>query len=269
LLPGDRVIVVVGLGNMGLALARRLRMLGREVLGVDPLEPRRQAFSILAGGGAAAALGEVPWARVERVLVVVRTAEQMQEVVTGVVAHAERAGLQRLPVMVVTTIAPEHAAWLAQVGSPSVRIIENPITGGEAPALMGAQTAMLAGPVEPADLDFLRDGLMEAVIVFDTYGQPALAKLLNNLLCAYNLASFGAVLAIAEEHGLDPVKLRQVVVRGSGASYSARAVAEIIGDLLAKDVHLAESLLGSAPAVSPDGVEGVLASIRGLLAPRT
>jgi hypothetical protein len=43
---------------------------------------------------------------------------------------------------------------------------------------------------------------------------------------------------------------------------------EIIGDLLAKDVGLAEDALGAAPAVLPAEVETALAGIRKLLAAR-
>jgi hypothetical protein len=59
----------------------------------------------------------VPWAEVERVLVVVWTEEQMRKAVTEVTAAAEAAGLRKLPVMVITTITPEQARWLSGIES--------------------------------------------------------------------------------------------------------------------------------------------------------
>jgi 3-hydroxyisobutyrate dehydrogenase-like beta-hydroxyacid dehydrogenase len=179
---------------------------------------------------------------------------------------AARAGrAHRLPVHVVTTMTPDEARRLVSEGE-AIRLIENPLTGGEAPALMGAQTSMIAGDYLPADVEFLRDGLMEEVVAFDALGEPALAKLLNNLACAYNASVFATVLELGDRQGLDLEKLRRVVVRGSGTSFSARAIVEIIGDLLAKDVALAEAALGPAPPVLASGIESRLAAARSLLA---
>jgi 2-hydroxy-3-oxopropionate reductase len=260
------MIVVVGLGNMGLALARRLHMREREVVGVDVAEGRRTVWSVLTGRPAVARVDELDWPAVERVILVVRTAAQVEETLPGIRAGAEAAQLTRLPVHVITTITPDDARRLVKHASPALRIIENPLTGGEAPALMGTQTSMIAGEYEQTDVDFLRDGLMEEVVTFDAYGKPALAKLLNNLACAYNAAVFATVLGLGQERGLDVEKLRRVVVRGSGTSYSARAIVEIIGDLLAKDVALAESYIGPAPPVSAADIEAQLAAARTLLA---
>lgn len=260
------MLAVVGLGNMGLALARRLKMRGREVIGVDIADDRREIWRLLAAGVAIARLDDLDWQRVQRVLVVVRTAEQLFAALPEIRAGAEAAGLRELPVHVVTTLTPAEARRLPEFKSPAVRLLENPLTGGEAPALMGAQTSMLAGEHRPADVEFLLDGLMEEVVTFDAYGEPALAKLLNNLACAYNAAVFATVVQLAHDHGLDATRFKRVVVRGSGASYSARAITEIIGDLLAKDVRLAEQAVGPAPAVAPAGIEAQLAAARALLA---
>jgi 3-hydroxyisobutyrate dehydrogenase-like beta-hydroxyacid dehydrogenase len=256
------MIAVVGLGNMGLALARRLVMRGREVAGVDPDQRRLTVWSVLSGQTGVATVDDLDWSRVERVLLVVRTEGQLSEALAAVRRKAEEAGLRSIPVHVITTITPPVAKALVDHASPALRIIENSITGGEAPALMGTQTALLAGDFNAADVAFLRDGLMEVVVTFDQLGEPALAKLLNNLTCAYNLAAFGAVVKLGADHGLDVGKLSSVIIHGSGESYSARTVFSMIGDLLAKDVSLATSFIGAAPLVDPDGIEAQLAELR-------
>jgi 3-hydroxyisobutyrate dehydrogenase-like beta-hydroxyacid dehydrogenase len=259
------MIVVVGLGNMGLALARRLKMRGREVVGVDPDAARVTVWKILSGLAGVATIDEVDWPSVERVLIVVRTADQLWVSLAAVRKHAEKAGLRGLPLHVITTITPPEAKRLVEFSSPALRLIENSITGGEAPALLGIQTALLAGDFIDADVAFLRDGLMEVIVTFDQLGEPALAKLLNNLACAYNLASFGAIVKLGADNGLDVGKLSNVIVHGSGESYSARVVFSMIGDLLAKDVNLAKSFIGEAPLVDPDGIEAQLKELRARL----
>jgi 3-hydroxyisobutyrate dehydrogenase-like beta-hydroxyacid dehydrogenase len=189
----------------------------------------------------------------------------MMEAMAEIRRLGESAGLRGIPVHVITTITPETARRLPEHASAALRIIENPITGGEAPALLGTQTAMLAGDYNEADIDFLRDGLMEEVVTFDAYGEPALAKLLNNLTCAYNLAAFGAVMELAERAGLNARKLGQVLNHGSGESYAGRMVVSMMGDLLAKDVDLAKTAVGQPPLVDPDGIEAQLAETRARL----
>jgi 3-hydroxyisobutyrate dehydrogenase-like beta-hydroxyacid dehydrogenase len=78
------VIVVVGLGNMGLALARRLKMRGHEVVGVDPDAARVTVWKVLSGQSGVSKVDEVDWPSVQRVLVVVRTADQLWDSLAGV-----------------------------------------------------------------------------------------------------------------------------------------------------------------------------------------
>jgi 3-hydroxyisobutyrate dehydrogenase-like beta-hydroxyacid dehydrogenase len=259
------MIVVVGLGNMGLALARRLKMRGREVIGVDPDAARVTVWKVLSGQPGVPTIDQIDWPTVDRVLIVVRTADQLWDALAAVRKHAERVGLRGVPIHVITTITPPEAKRLVEFASPALRVIENSITGGEAPALLGIQTALLAGDFTDADVAFLRDGLMEVIVTFDELGEPALAKLLNNLACAYNLASFGAIVKLGADNGLDVGKLSNVIVHGSGESYSARVVFSMIGDLLAKDVNLAKSFIGEAPLVDPDGIEAQLLELRARL----
>src|SRR5450759_2969503 len=106
------MIVVVGLGNMGLALARRLKMRGRQVVGVDPDPARVTVWNVLSGQVGVPTLDEVDWPSVERVLIVVRTADQLWDSLAGVRKHAEKAGLRGMPLHVITTITPPEAKRL-------------------------------------------------------------------------------------------------------------------------------------------------------------
>ena len=251
---------------MGLALARRLTMKGYRVLGIDPDPERRQVWTILSRQKAAALASEVPWREVDRVLVVVRLPSHVEATLPEIVGCLAAADRRAVPVHVITTLTPEEARRIPAHSHPAVRLIEDPVTGGEPPALQGIQTAMLAGEFEDSDIVFLKESLMEEVVTFSSYGEPALVKLLNNLACSYNLAVFGTVLKLGVDAGLEPAKLHRVINRGSGSSFSSRAAIEIIGDLLTKDVAQAVEAVGEPPLVSATGVEEHLRKVREILA---
>jgi 3-hydroxyisobutyrate dehydrogenase-like beta-hydroxyacid dehydrogenase len=223
-------------------------------------------WTILAGRPAVASAAEVPWLDVERVLVVVRLPPQVDELLPQIVAGLKEADKHGVPVHVVTTLTPDEARRIPSHADPAVRLIEDPLTGGEPLALQGVQTAMLAGDFNDADVAFLRESLMEEVVTFAEYGEPALVKLLNNLACSYNLATFATVLKLGVDAGIEPTKLQRVINRGSGASFSSRAAVEIIGDLLAKDVAQAVEAVGDPPLVSGTRVEEHLRAVRETLA---
>jgi 3-hydroxyisobutyrate dehydrogenase-like beta-hydroxyacid dehydrogenase len=104
--------------------------------------------------------------------------------------------------------------------------------------------------------------VFDEVVCFSDYGEASLAKLLNNLACAYHVAVLDELMNIAEQRGLDPRALRQVMILGSGSSYAASIIADVMGDLLAKDVELAASYVGRLPLIGVDGIEQRLARAR-------
>jgi 3-hydroxyisobutyrate dehydrogenase-like beta-hydroxyacid dehydrogenase len=66
------LIAVIGLGNIGIALATRLAETGQDVRGVDLLAERRDLWRDRSGLEAADHLSRLPWEQVRHVLVIVR-----------------------------------------------------------------------------------------------------------------------------------------------------------------------------------------------------
>jgi len=245
----NRGVGLIGVGNMGLAMALRLRELGAEVH-VRDIDPAREALAVAAGAHAAATPAGLA-ARSAVVIVAVVDAAQTEAVLFG--ADGAIAALRPAAcVLLCPTIAPASTeALAARIVAAGVDAIDAPMSGGPARARAGSMSLMVAC----ADAVFERQrGLLESLAdpVFRIGTRPgdgARAKLVNNLVAAINLAGAAEALALAERIGLDGAAVLDVIERSSGQSWIAsdRLRRALAGDLaprahttlLAKDSGLA------------------------------
>ena len=253
-----QAVGVVGVGNMGLAMALRLRDLGREVH-VRDIDPAREALAVDAGARIAATPAALA-ARCDAVVIAVVDAAQSEEVLYG----ADGAAASLRPgacVVLCPTIAPARTeAIAARLAKLSIDAIDAPMSGGPARARAGTMSLMVAC----ADAAFERhrallDALADPVFrIGERPGDGARAKLVNNLLAAVNLAGAAEAIALAERVGLDPARMLDVIERSSGQSWIAsdRMRRAIAGDfaprahttLLARDSALALEMAAAAAA---------------------
>ena len=90
-----------------------------------------------------------------------------------------------------------------------------------------------------------------------SYGQPALVKLLNNALGTYNLAATARMLNLAAQLGVAAKGLFEVIGVSTGKSWMSDNFIDVQYDLLLKDVDLLRGEIGSLPAADlNDGIEG-------------
>jgi 3-hydroxyisobutyrate dehydrogenase-like beta-hydroxyacid dehydrogenase len=261
------VVVVIGLGNLGFAIARRLLIRGQDVVAVDLAPDRREAWRAVTGLEARPDLDAVPWDAVDRALVVVRLTHQAEAVLEQL---RDRTPGRDLGCLVVTTLEPSFARTLGRFDGAGRRIVETPVSGGELGALGGKLTVMAAGSLTDDDRTFLRTTIAQQLVVFPELGQPTLAKLLNNVAAAYNARVLAEVLLLAEGAGLDPRRFFEVLLTSSGGSWMASGFLELVDDLLDKDVALLRESLGGLPAVTlgpDDDLVGRLCEARRLLTP--
>jgi 3-hydroxyisobutyrate dehydrogenase len=109
----------------------------------------------------------------------------------------------------------------ARVHERGARLIDAPVSGGVAGALAGTLTIMVGGAEE--DLARCRpalESLGKDVIRVGDVGAGHAVKALNNLLSATSLLVSAEALATAQEFGLDPQVVLDVVNRSSGRSWS-------------------------------------------------
>jgi 3-hydroxyisobutyrate dehydrogenase len=246
----------IGIGNMGLAMALRLRELGQPVV-VRDIDGGREARAAAAGAEVAASPAAVA-ARCDAVIVVVVDARQTEDVLFGPGGAHEtlRAGQA---VLLCPTIAPEDTErFAARLAERGVDVIDAPMSGGPARARAGRMSLMVAcGDAAAARWQALLDALADPVFRAGTRpGDGARTKLVNNLLAAVNLAGAAEALALAERVGLDPARVQAVIERSSGQSWigSDRMARALSGDLaprahtalLRKDAALAVAMAEAA-----------------------
>ncbi len=242
---GEPASGVIGLGNMGGRIARRIRDAGLAVRGFD----RSAAQIANAGVPGAASIAELA-AGAGIVFLSLPDSTAVEEVVLG------EGGLLAcaLPGQVVvdlSTAAPSSTVRIhAALGERGVAYVDAGISGGAAAAEAGTLTIMAGGAPEP---------LARAAPVLATFsarvfhmgpsGSGHVAKLLNNFLNASSLAATAEAMVAAKRAGLDLAQFLDVVNHSSGVSFATlnRFPSIIEGDyleggltntLMAKDVRL-------------------------------
>lgn len=256
-------VAIVGVGNMGGGMARRLLAQGVEVHVCDIDADKTQALQALGAYVAAipAQLGGVA----HFLIVCVVTAAQVQEVLWG----EQGLAAQLQPgdtVMLCPTIAPDDTeAVAARLAGQGVATLDAPMSGGPERAALGTMSLMVAG----ADAVFERHlALLNALAnpvfrISQRVGDGARTKLVNNLLAGINLVGAAEALALAERMGLDGGRTLQVMAASSAQSWIAsdRMTRALAGDwaprahmtLLEKDTGLAQQMAMKAGYVGPLG----------------
>ena len=241
---------VIGVGNMGGAMAARLLSLGHRVV-VRDIRPEAEAA--LARPGAQVAPSPAAVAKIADFIVIAVVDAAQNEAVLFDETQAVVAGLMRHHVVLLTsTIAPADAASLAQrIAATGAAVLDAPVSGGPQRARDGSMSMMIgATDADVARAQPLLAALSSAVFrVGEKPGQGAAMKLVNNMLAAVNLVAAGEACALAARAGLDLAAVSKVVNGSSGQSwiFAERAARLLAGDamprahvsLLAKDSALA------------------------------
>jgi len=255
----DTPVAVIGIGNMGLGMALRLRDAGQAVrvrdLDAARCDQAAAAGCTVAGSAAAAAAG------CALAIVAVVDAAQTDAVLfgDGQDAGAVATLAAGATVMLCPTIGPadveRFAARLAGLG---LGCIDAPMSGGPARARDGTMSLMVAcaDALWARHEALLRQLAARLFRVGTRPGDGARTKLVNNLLGAVNLAAAAEAIALAQRIGLDPAATLAVIEQSSGQSWvgSDRMARALAGDfaprahttLLAKDSGLALQMAAEA-----------------------
>jgi len=254
--------LVIGLGPIGGNIGAHLAQLGQEVYGYDFNTERVREWSEETASPAGSDLAALDWPSVDSVHVAVRLADQVSSVFEALRNHTARP----LTVFVHTTLAPGDARKIMSSAPDNWRVFEAPVSGGPQGARHGSMTIFLAGPDATPAEDRLLTDISGRVFRMESYGQPALVKLLNNALATYNLASTARMLTLAEQLGMPAKGLFDVIGVSTGQSWMSDNLVDVQYDLLLKDVGLLRGEIGSLPAGGlDDDVEQAILQARALL----
>jgi 3-hydroxyisobutyrate dehydrogenase len=243
-----RPVGMVGLGNMGGRMARRLVDAGVEVVGYDPVVGRAEAAGAEPADSPAAVAQRCP-----TVLLSLPDSSVVEPVVRDLLLAAG-AGTTLVDL---STASPASTVTLAaEAAARDVTFLDAGISGGAAAAEKGTLTIMAGG--DAAAVDAIRPvlaPLAATVHHLGPVGAGHTAKLLNNFLNAVTLAATAEVMVAGQQAGLDLRTLLAAINGGSGQSFAStnRFPRIVEGDyleggltsrLMTKDVTLYAELLG-------------------------
>jgi 3-hydroxyisobutyrate dehydrogenase len=218
-LTNEERVGFVGLGSMGMGMAKSLLAKGFAVAGHDA---RREAAEALAAAGGRAAESPADAAKDAAILVVMVVNATQAEAVL----FAERGAVETLPagavVMLSSTVPASAAAAIsARLEKTHHLMLDAPVSGGTARAGDGTLTIMGSGP--PAA--FAKAGrALEAMAskvyrLGDIAGIGSTVKTVNQLLAGVHIAVAAEAMALGTRAGADPRQLFEVISNSAGASW--------------------------------------------------
>ncbi|MFI1466722.1 L-threonate dehydrogenase [Streptomyces wuyuanensis] len=210
---------VVGLGAMGLGMARSLRTAGYDVAVHDLRAEVAEEFA-RQGGTAYSTPGELASA-VDVLVGVVVNAEQVEAVLFVEDRAAERLGQGSVFVMC-STVDPAWAAELeGRLAEKGVLCLDAPISGGAARAAAGELTMMTSGPgAAYAVAGPVLDAMSATVYrLGGSAGLGSKVKIVNQLLAGVHIAAAAEAMALGIRAGVPPEALYEVVTHSAGNSW--------------------------------------------------
>lgn len=211
----------IGLGSMGLPMARNLVTGGFEVTGFDLRAEARNA--LVAAGGKAADTAAAACAGADMaVLMVVNIAQAREVLFAGGVLDALAPGGA---ILLMSTCPPAAVAEVsAEVEARGFAFVDAPVSGGVVGATAGSLTIMVgAGEDAFARARPALDAMGAKVVhVGKDAGQGATAKVVNQLLCGAHLAVAAEALSLAERLGVDTTAMLDILGGSAAASWMLR-----------------------------------------------
>ncbi|WP_186122773.1 L-threonate dehydrogenase [Burkholderia gladioli] len=215
----SRQVGVIGLGAMGLGVARSLLRAGFRVHACDLREDVLAAFA--AEGGVPCATPAELGAHCEVLITLVVNAAQTEAVLFGEqgAVPAMRAGSV---VISSATVAPDFALQLgARVEAAGLLMLDAPVSGGAARAASGEMTVMSSGPAEAyaACEDVLAAIAGKVYRLGAEHGAGSKVKIINQLLAGVHIAAAAEAMALGLREGVDADALYDVITHSAGNSW--------------------------------------------------
>jgi 2-hydroxy-3-oxopropionate reductase len=210
-------IAFVGLGIMGQPMSVHLQNAGFDVCGMN-LSPERTKPLVEAGGRSATSIAEaVKGADV--VAVMVPDSPDVEQVLTGEGGVFESASSGTL-IVDFSSIRPDVAASLAeQAREKGFRMLDAPVSGGEAGAQNAALSIMVGGEADDfAEAGPIFDAVGKTIVHVGPSGSGQTVKAANQLIVAVNIEVVAEALVFLEAYGVDTEAAMEVLGGGLAGS---------------------------------------------------
>ncbi|MGE0769386.1 MAG: 3-hydroxyisobutyrate dehydrogenase [Hyphomicrobiaceae bacterium] len=212
-------IAFIGLGNMGLPMARNLVVGGYEVSGID-LSPASIAAFRDAGGSAGTAL-EPTVRDAAIVITMLPRTEDVLKLYQGAGSLLALCAPGTLLIDCSTIDGKTTVGLAAAAEAAGLRMLDAPVSGGTRGAVEGTLTFMVGGRAE--DLEKARPVLAamgKTIVHAGASGAGHTAKLCNNLVAGICMVATCEALAMGMANGLDPVVLSEIMRTSTAANFA-------------------------------------------------
>jgi 3-hydroxyisobutyrate dehydrogenase len=264
-------IAFIGLGNMGLPMARNLLQAGHEIVGYDLVPAALNA----AGSAGARPAGSVPEAvaGAECVITMLPEGRHVRGVYLGkqgVIASAEPHAL----LIDCSTIDVDSARAINQAAMErGLEVLDAPVSGGVAGAEKATLTFIVGGSEQAvARARPILEQMGKAVVHTGPSGNGQAAKICNNMILGISMIGVCEAFVLAERLGLAADKLFEVSSQSSGQCWSLTSYCPVPGPvpsspanrgyqagftaaMMAKDLRLAQDAAQSVDAPTPMGAQ--------------
>jgi 3-hydroxyisobutyrate dehydrogenase-like beta-hydroxyacid dehydrogenase len=214
-----RRVGLIGLGKMGLPMARHLRKAGLDVTAFDISEAaRKQAQDT---GARIAASPRAVAAASDFVIVVVGFDSEAEAVMLGPdgVAAGARPGLI---VGIASTVAPRTMHKIADKTKDSgIVLLDMPLTRGEPAAEAGKLLVMVGGDEKAFEAcKPVLQSFASSIFHVGDLGSGQVGKMVNNLILWACISANHEGLRLAERLGTDPERLRTALLQSSASNWA-------------------------------------------------
>jgi 3-hydroxyisobutyrate dehydrogenase len=261
----------IGLGNMGMPMARNLLKAGHQLAAYD-LSPAACAEAAAAGATAAGDVAAAV-ASAEVVFTMLPEGRHVRAVYldAGSVLASARPGTLLIDC---STIDVDSARAVGRAAAErGLEMLDAPVSGGTAGAANATLTFMVGGSVAAVERARpLLDQLGRTVVHTGPAGTGQAAKICNNMMLGISMIGVCEAFVLAERLGLDKQRLFEVASRSSGQCWSLTSYCPVPGPvpaapsnrnyeagftaaMMAKDLRLAQDAARGAALASPMGAE--------------
>jgi 3-hydroxyisobutyrate dehydrogenase len=259
----------IGLGNMGLPMARNLLEANHRVTAFDVV-PSAVEAAVAAGVRGTRSVPEAAEGA-ELVITMLPEGRHVREVYMGEQGVIARAGAGAL-LIDCSTIDVETARAVSRAAAErSLEMLDAPVSGGVA----GAESASLTFMVGGSEAGFARAepilrSMGKAMVHTGPSGNGQAAKICNNMILGISMIGVCEAFVLAEKLGLPAERLFEVASRSSGQCWSLTSYCPVPGPvpaspanrhykpgfsaaMMAKDLRLAQSAAHSVDLATPLG----------------
>ncbi|MBK1659902.1 3-hydroxyisobutyrate dehydrogenase [Paracraurococcus ruber] len=260
----------VGLGNMGLPMARNLLKAGHQVAGFDLVPAALEAFAA-AGGNPAGSAAEAARGA-EFVITMLPAGRHVRDAWLGAggMAAASDSGAVLIDCSTIDVATARDVA--AGAGRP---MLDAPVSGGTMGAEAGTLTFMVGGPAEAfARAQPILALMGRGIVHCGEAGAGQVAKVCNNMMLAANMIVTAEAFVLAEKLGLSHQALFDVAGKSSGQSWALTSYCPVPGPvpaspanrdyrpgfaaaLMLKDLGLSQDAAATAGAETPLGAQAL------------